>query len=175
MRAAGHRPVVVTVVGARPQFVKAAPLSRALRRRVRQVLVHTGQHYDREMSQAFFEALDIPAPDHHLGIGSGSHGAMTGRMLEALEAVLLQVRPAPRPRPGGHELDAGRRAGRGQAPHPRRATWRPACAASIPACPKRSTAEWPITCRACSSAPRRPRSEPGRARASAAACTGWGT
>jgi UDP-N-acetylglucosamine 2-epimerase len=94
VRAAGHRPVVVTVVGARPQFVKAAPLSRALRRRVREVLVHTGQHYDPEMSQAFFDALDIPAPDHHLGIGSGSHGAMTGRMLEALEAVLLQVRPA---------------------------------------------------------------------------------
>jgi UDP-N-acetylglucosamine 2-epimerase len=85
---------VLTVVGARPQFVKAAPLSRALRRRVREVLVHTGQHYDKEMSQAFFDELGIPAPDHHLGIGSGTHGKMTGRMLEALEAVLLRVRPA---------------------------------------------------------------------------------
>ena len=91
---ARRRPVVVTVVGARPQFVKAAPLSRALRRRVREVLVHTGQHYDPEMSQAFFDDLGIPAPDHHLGVGSGPHGRMTGRMLEALEAVLLEVRPA---------------------------------------------------------------------------------
>ena len=92
-RASGSRPVVLTVVGARPQFVKAAPLSRALRRHVKEVLVHTGQHYDHEMSQSFFDELDIPAPDRHLGIGSGSHGAMTGRMLEALEAVMLEVRP----------------------------------------------------------------------------------
>ncbi|HEU5321208.1 MAG TPA: UDP-N-acetylglucosamine 2-epimerase, partial [Methylomirabilota bacterium] len=69
----------MTVVGARPQFVKAAPLSRALRRRrVRQVLVHTGQHYDPDMSQAFFDELAIPAPDRHLGVGSAGHGAMTG-------------------------------------------------------------------------------------------------
>lgn len=87
------RPVLLTVVGARPQFVKAAPLSRALRRRFREVLVHTGQHYDREMSETFFEELRIPPPDRHLGIGSGSHGRMTGRMLEALEAVLLTRRP----------------------------------------------------------------------------------
>jgi UDP-N-acetylglucosamine 2-epimerase len=85
--------VVVTVVGARPQFVKAAPLSRALRRRVREVLVHTGQHYDHDMSQAFFDQLGIPAPDRHLGIGSGSHGEMTGRMLESLEKVLREVQP----------------------------------------------------------------------------------
>lgn len=87
------RPTVLTVVGARPQFVKAAPVSRALRRRMREVLVHTGQHYDREMSASFFEQLAIPEPDRHLGIGSGTHGAMTGRMLEALEAVLRDVRP----------------------------------------------------------------------------------
>src|SRR5216683_5577430 len=93
VRATERRPVVVTVVGARPQFVKAAPLSRALRRRVREVLVHTGQHYDHEMSQAFFDQLGLPAPDRHLGIGSGSHGRMTGRMLEALEAVMLEGRP----------------------------------------------------------------------------------
>jgi UDP-N-acetylglucosamine 2-epimerase len=93
VRATERRPVVVTVVGARPQFVKAAPLSRALRRRVREVLVHTGQHYDREMSQAFFDQLGIPAPDRRLGIGSGSHGEMTGRMLGSLEKVLQEVRP----------------------------------------------------------------------------------
>jgi UDP-N-acetylglucosamine 2-epimerase len=89
-----RRPVVLTVVGARPQFVKLAPLSRALRRRVREVLVHTGQHYDEEMSDSFFDQLGLPAPDRHLGIGSGGHGAMTGRMLEALEGVLLAERPA---------------------------------------------------------------------------------
>jgi UDP-N-acetylglucosamine 2-epimerase len=88
------RPTVVTVVGARPQFVKAAPLSRALRRRVREVLVHTGQHYDPELSDVFFEQLGIPAPDHHLGVGSGPHGKMTGRVLEAVEAVLMRLRPA---------------------------------------------------------------------------------
>ena len=88
------RPTVVTVVGARPQFVKLAPLSRALRRHVREVLVHTGQHYDREMSDVFFSELDLPAPDRHLGVGSGPHGAMTGRMLEALEAVLVAEGPA---------------------------------------------------------------------------------
>jgi UDP-GlcNAc3NAcA epimerase len=87
-------PTVVTVVGARPQFVKLAPLSRALRRHVREVLVHTGQHYDREMSDAFFSELSLPAPDRHLGVGSGPHGAMTGRMLEALEAVLVEEAPA---------------------------------------------------------------------------------
>ena len=86
-------PAVLTVVGARPQFVKAAPLSRALRRRLREVLVHTGQHYDPDMSQSFFDELGIPAPDRHLGIGSGSHGRMTGRMLEALEEVMREERP----------------------------------------------------------------------------------
>lgn len=93
MRSARRRPVVLTVVGARPQFVKAAPLSRALRRRVREVLVHTGQHHDHEMSQAFFDQLGIPVPDRHLGIRSGSHGRMTGRMLEGLEAAMLEVGP----------------------------------------------------------------------------------
>jgi UDP-GlcNAc3NAcA epimerase len=83
----------MTIVGARPQFVKAAPLSRALRRRVSEVLVHTGQHYDPEMSDAFFDQLGVPAPDLHLGVGSGSHGAMTGRMLEALESAMREVRP----------------------------------------------------------------------------------
>jgi UDP-N-acetylglucosamine 2-epimerase len=87
------RPTALTVVGARPQFVKLAPLSRALRRRMRELLVHTGQHYDREMSDAFFEELRLPRPDRHLGVGSGSHARMTGAMLERLEAVMLELRP----------------------------------------------------------------------------------
>ena len=86
---------VVTVLGARPQFIKAAPLSRALAARpgVEEVLVHTGQHYDAQMSDVFFRELGIPAPRHHLGVGGLGHGAMTGRMLEAIEGVLLAERP----------------------------------------------------------------------------------
>jgi UDP-GlcNAc3NAcA epimerase len=86
---------VVTVVGARPQFVKAACVSRELRGRggVAEVLVHTGQHFDAGMSDVFFAELGIPAPDHHLGVAGGAHGAATGRMLERLETVLLAERP----------------------------------------------------------------------------------
>ena len=85
---------VVAIVGARPQFVKAAVVSRALRAAgIQEILVHTGQHYDDNMSRVFFEELQIPAPDHNLGIGSGSHGAQTGKMLEAIEQVLTQNQP----------------------------------------------------------------------------------
>lgn len=86
---------VVTVVGARPQFVKAAVLTRALRvrRDFIEVLVHTGQHHDPELSEVLFTELGIPAPDHHLGIAGGSHAEMTGRMLPALEAVIVAERP----------------------------------------------------------------------------------
>jgi UDP-GlcNAc3NAcA epimerase len=84
---------VVTVVGARPQFIKAAPVSRALRREHTEVLVHTGQHYDYGMSEVFFDELDIPEPDFNLGVGSGSHGLQTGEMLIGLEKVLLAQRP----------------------------------------------------------------------------------
>lgn len=91
----------LTVVGARPQFIKAAVVSRAVRSRMatlhdsslREVLVHTGQHYDASMSQVFFDELDIPKPDHHLGVGSGSHGIQTGAMLERLESVMLKEKP----------------------------------------------------------------------------------
>ena len=83
----------MTVVGARPQFVKLAPLSRALRRRVCERLVHTGQHHDPEMSGAFFEQLALPSPDFHLGIRGGGHGRMTGRMLTALETLMQATRP----------------------------------------------------------------------------------
>lgn len=84
---------IVTVVGARPQFVKAAPVSTALRQHHTEVLVHTGQHYDREMSDLFFEELAIPRPDHELGVGSGAHGWQTGQMLIRIEAVLQAERP----------------------------------------------------------------------------------
>jgi UDP-GlcNAc3NAcA epimerase len=85
---------VVTVVGARPQFIKAAPLSRALRTEdVDEVLVHTGQHYDNNMSAVFFSQLGLEQPRHQLGIGSAPHGAQTGRILEAVEHILLEEHP----------------------------------------------------------------------------------
>ena len=77
---------VLSVIGARPQFVKAALLSAELQRRgIDEILVHTGQHYDREMSDVFFEELRLPAPGHHLGVGGGGHGEQTGEMLRRLE------------------------------------------------------------------------------------------
>ena len=86
---------IVTVVGARPQFVKAAAVSRVLRGRdgVREVLVHTGQHFDANMSEIFFRQMDIPKPDYNLEIAGLSHGAMTGRMIEKIEEVLIDEKP----------------------------------------------------------------------------------
>jgi len=83
----------VTIVGARPQFVKAAAVSRELRKRHAEILVHTGQHYDYRMSGIFFDGLDLPAADVNLGVGSGSHGAQTGAMMKGIEDVLLAERP----------------------------------------------------------------------------------
>ena len=83
----------VSVVGARPQFIKASPLTLAIRKQNQDILVHTGQHYDYGMSDVFFKDLGIPSPDYHLGIGSGSHGAQTGAMLSAIEEVLEKERP----------------------------------------------------------------------------------
>lgn len=88
---------IMTIVGARPQFIKAAAFARALKRdegaNIKHVLVHTGQHYDDMMSDVFFRELDIGQPDHNLGVAGGSHGAMTGRMLEKIESLLLERRP----------------------------------------------------------------------------------
>lgn len=88
---------IVTVVGARPQFIKAAAVSRVIREtaadRLSEVIVHTGQHFDDNMSKVFFDELEIPAPDYDLEVSGGPHGEMTGRMLERLERVLLDERP----------------------------------------------------------------------------------
>jgi len=93
-RGAAHLPSILSVVGARPQFIKAAPVSRALAKAdLREILVHTGQHFDAAMSDVFFEELAIPPPAHNLEVNSLGHGAMTGRMLEKLEQVLLAERP----------------------------------------------------------------------------------
>lgn len=84
---------ILTVVGARPQFVKAAVVSHALKNKHTEILVHTGQHFDRNMSETFFEELSIPAPNYNLGISGGSHAQMTGRMMMAIEEVLIKEEP----------------------------------------------------------------------------------
>ena len=84
---------IVTIVGNRPQFVKAAAVSRLLREGHEELLVHTGQHYDDELSKVFFEELGIPAPDRELGAGSGSNTEQTARILTALAPVLAELRP----------------------------------------------------------------------------------
>ncbi|GAF17441.1 UDP-N-acetylglucosamine 2-epimerase [Bacillus sp. JCM 19046] len=86
---------LVTVIGARPQFIKACMVSKRLRQdaSIQEVLVHTGQHYNANMSDVFFDQLNIPKPDYHLGIGSGSHGEQTGKMLMELEQVLVKEKP----------------------------------------------------------------------------------
>src|ERR1051325_270179 len=84
---------IVSVVGARPQFIKAAAFSRELQKRHEEVLVHTGQHYDYTMSGAFFDGLEIVSPKVNLGIGSGGHGTQTGAMLAKVEEVLVSEKP----------------------------------------------------------------------------------
>src|SRR5690606_9320671 len=88
---------ICTVIGARPQFIKAAVVSRSLNSKengkAREVIIHTGQHYDENMSSVFFDELEIPRPDHYLGIGGGTHGQNTGRMIEAIEDLLSKESP----------------------------------------------------------------------------------
>lgn len=85
---------IITIVGARPQFVKAAAVSRAIKQTdISEVIVHTGQHFDKNMSEIFFDEMEIPHPDYNLGISSLSHGAMTGRMIEQIESVLIKEKP----------------------------------------------------------------------------------
>jgi UDP-GlcNAc3NAcA epimerase len=85
---------IATIIGNRPQFVKAAAVSRRLRENFDELIIHTGQHYDDELSRIFFEELDVPRPEWELGAGSGSNTAQTARILAALEPVLAEVRPA---------------------------------------------------------------------------------
>ena len=90
---------IVTILGARPQFIKAGSVSREIARKVeggadiKEVIVHTGQHYDTNMSDVFFEEMQIPKPDYFLGIGGKTHGAMTGQMIEKVEGILVRERP----------------------------------------------------------------------------------
>jgi UDP-GlcNAc3NAcA epimerase len=144
---------LITIVGARPQFIKAAPVSAALLATgaIRERILHTGQHFDDDMSAVFFRELGIAPPAWNLGIGGGPHGAMTGAQLAAIESVLVAEKPdavlvaaTPTRRWPG--------AGGGQA------RWRiePTCAVQ-PAHAERSTACSPIMCRAGCSRPPTPR------------------
>ena len=87
---------IVTIIGARPQFIKAATVSRSIRSRtgINEILLHTGQHYDQNMSQIFFRELDIPEPAYNLEVGSGSHAFQTGEMMKGIEDILLREKPA---------------------------------------------------------------------------------
>ena len=88
---------IVTIIGARPQIIKAAALSRAIKEKfsneIEEIIVHTGQHYDENMSQVFFDELGIPAPNYNLGVGSGKHGEQTSKMIEGIEEILLKENP----------------------------------------------------------------------------------
>ena len=88
---------IVTIIGARPQIIKAAALSRAIKEKfsneIKEVIVHTGQHYDENMSQVFFDELGIPTPNYNLGVGSGHHGVQTSKMIEGIEEILIKEKP----------------------------------------------------------------------------------
>ena len=88
---------IVTIIGARPQIIKAVALSRAIKNNfsneIEEIIVHTGQHYDQNMSQVFFDELGIPAPNYNLGVGSGKHGEQTAKMIEDIDEILLKENP----------------------------------------------------------------------------------
>lgn len=84
---------IASIVGARPNFIKLAPVSREIRKKAEEVIIHTGQHYDYEMDRIFFQELGIPDPDYHLGVGSGTHGSQTGEMLKAIEGIYQKESP----------------------------------------------------------------------------------
>lgn len=84
---------LLTIIGARPQFIKAAPFSEEFRKEHEEILVHTGQHYDENMSDVFFDELNIPQPNYNLGVGSGNHGEQTAKMLEGIEQIILKEKP----------------------------------------------------------------------------------
>jgi UDP-GlcNAc3NAcA epimerase len=88
---------IVTIIGARPQIIKAAAISRAIQTyfpdKINEIIVHTGQHYDDNMSNVFFDELDIPRPKYNLNVGSGSHGSQTAKMIEGIEEILLSIKP----------------------------------------------------------------------------------
>ena len=84
---------IVSIIGARPQFIKCSPISKELRKDHEEILIHTGQHYNYEMSKLFFDELGIPKPDYNLGVGSGPHGEQTGKMLIEIDKVLLKEKP----------------------------------------------------------------------------------
>ncbi len=86
-----------TIIGARPQFIKAATVSRVIKSKdqTHEIIIHTGQHYDQNMSGNFFDELNIPKPDYHLNIGSCSHGKQTGKMLAGIEGILIGLTQNP--------------------------------------------------------------------------------
>ena len=84
---------IVSIVGARPQFVKLGPLSKEIRKSHSEIIIHTGQHFDNEMSQQFFHDLNLPEPDYNLKIHGGFHGEQTGRMMIQLEKLILKIKP----------------------------------------------------------------------------------